>query len=230
MAVSSGVPRGGTRDRRWSLAQIALRRATKDWGAEGQRSPRAVVVVVHRSRIRVPARRAALGEGALALAEVRMAPVAAHERPAVLERLAVAALERTPQRLLRERHRLRRLALHGVGDRGGGRPEFGGRGDELVDDPFGGLVPVDDDEEEAPPSLDPAVAALTLTQRQAIPRLAKSRDEIAKLPIDHRGGFLLGFIDGNQTLEEILDICAMPTTDALGLIEGLQAMGVIEFD
>lgn len=102
---------------------------------------------------------------------------------------------------------------------------------EAVEDPFGGLVPVEDEvEEEAPPSLDPAVAALTLTQRQAIPRVVRSREEIAKLPIDHRGGFLLGFIDGNQTLEEILDICAMPTTDALGLIQQLQAMGVIELD
>jgi hypothetical protein len=80
-----------------------------------------------------------------------------------------------------------------------------------------------------PPSQDPS-AGLTLTQRQSIPRVVKTPAEIAALPIDHRGGFLLGFVDGIQTLEEILDICAMPGPEALDLVVQLSHLGVIEFD
>lgn len=54
--------------------------------------------------------------------------------------------------------------------------------------------------------------------------------EIAKLPIDHRAGFLLAHVDGMHTLEELLDVCAMPATEALALIAKLNEMGVIDFE
>lgn len=128
-----------------------------------------------------------------------------------------------------------------------------------VDDPFGGLIPLDEDAGDvaagisaartfappangtsrpplarlAPPSL-PAPASstphLTLTERHSIPRVLKSMAEVSKLKIDHRAGFLLAHVDGMQTLEEILDICAMPAAEALGLISNLREMGVIEFE
>ena len=85
----------------------------------------------------------------------------------------------------------------------------------------------------APPSSPGSVApasGLTLTQRQSIPRVLVSPSEIAKLPIDHRGGFLLTHIDGMHTLEEILDICAMPAAEALEILRNLEAHRVIEFD
>lgn len=85
----------------------------------------------------------------------------------------------------------------------------------------------------APPSSPVSVApasGLTLTQRQSIPRVLVSPSEIAKLPIDHRGGFLLTHIDGMHTLEEILDICAMPAAEALEILRNLEAHRVIEFD
>ena len=85
----------------------------------------------------------------------------------------------------------------------------------------------------APPSSPASVApasGLTLTQRQSIPRLLVSPTEMAKLPIDHRGGFLLTHIDGMHTLEEILDICAMPAAEALEILRNLEAHRVIEFD
>src|SRR5690606_6766712 len=57
-------------------------------------------------------------------------------------------------------------------------------------------------------SMPPGPALTSLTERQGVPRVLVGPDEIAKLPIDHRAGFLLGFIDGMQTMEEILDVCA----------------------
>lgn len=120
--------------------------------------------------------------------------------------------------------------------------EFGEQSIDLLD-PFGGLIPMDDDlastSTVVPPSYvaprtaappPPPAAHLTLTERQSIPRLLKSMAEVSKLKIDHRAGFLLAHVDGNQTLEEILDICAMPSAEALALIASLKEMGVIEFE
>jgi hypothetical protein len=117
--------------------------------------------------------------------------------------------------------------------------EFGEQSIDLSD-PFGGLIPIDDElaamPTAAPPQYVPTapppgpVAQLTLTERQSIPRVLKSMGEVAKLKIDHRAGFLLAHVDGMQTLEEILDICAMPPAEALALIANLKTMGVIEFE
>ena len=117
--------------------------------------------------------------------------------------------------------------------------EFGEQSIDLQD-PFGGLIPMDDvlasTSTVVPPAVGsvkttaPPAAHLTLTERQSIPRLLKSMGEISKLKIDHRAGFLLAHVDGMQTLEEILDICAMPSAEALALISSLKEMGVIEFE
>lgn len=66
--------------------------------------------------------------------------------------------------------------------------------------------------------------------RRFVPRVLGSKDEIAMMPIDHRGGFLLAHVDGVQTVEEILDVCAMPEDEAVDLLEQLVAMGAIALD
>jgi len=78
-------------------------------------------------------------------------------------------------------------------------------------DPFGGLLPV---------STEPPPGA-------AVPRLLVSAAEIAKLPMDPRAAFLLGHVDGTNTLEEIVDMCPMPQNEALELVARLRGMGVI---
>jgi hypothetical protein len=130
--------------------------------------------------------------------------------------------------------------------------DFGEQSIDLLD-PFGGLIPLDDDLASTSTVVPPAYTAastttappapahpagampcpaalLTLTERQSIPRVLKSMAEVSKLKIDHRAGFLLAHVDGMQTLEEILDICAMPSAEALALISRLKEMGVIEFE
>ncbi len=92
------------------------------------------------------------------------------------------------------------------------------------DDPFGGLVPIDD------PSYDATPTPFNLFDRQSIPRVVKASGELATLPIDHRAGFLLTRVDGTQTVEEILDVCAMSPDEALELMAKLRDMGVIEFE
>jgi hypothetical protein len=123
--------------------------------------------------------------------------------------------------------------------------------DAAVQVEVGGEVEIEIDEEEpvhakdltrvAPSASIPRMSAVnaaqggeltlaSLTERQGIPRLLVGRHDIAKLPIDHRAGFLLGFIDGMQTMEEILDVCAMPESEALELIRTLVDMEVIEIE
>ena len=81
-----------------------------------------------------------------------------------------------------------------------------------------------------PPSGPCAVPQLSLSERQSVARIVRSAGEVSKLPLDHRAGFLLAHVDGIQTLDEILDVCAMPATEALELLAQLTDMGVIEFD
>ncbi|HSO40813.1 MAG TPA: hypothetical protein VLT33_50150 [Labilithrix sp.] len=116
--------------------------------------------------------------------------------------------------------------------------EYGGESSIDLSDPFGGLIPLDDHDDHergivptVPRTAPPCAAPhLSLTERHSIPRSLKSMAEIAKLPIDHRAGFLLAHVDGMHTLEELLDVCAMPATEALALIAKLKEMGVIEFE
>jgi hypothetical protein len=60
-----------------------------------------------------------------------------------------------------------------------------------------------------------------------VPRVVVPMDQITRLPIDHRAGFLLAHIDGTQTMEEILDVCPMPRSEALDLIAELASLGVL---
>ncbi len=107
----------------------------------------------------------------------------------------------------------------------------------LGGDPYGGLIPVvndDDDSDEDGSEEHTAIVEASadssrlaaMTSRQ-VPRLLVGPKEIAKLPMDPRAAFILGHIDGIQSMEEILDVCAMPEADALELVERLRAMGVI---
>ncbi|MBX3224971.1 MAG: hypothetical protein KF795_30925 [Labilithrix sp.] len=109
-------------------------------------------------------------------------------------------------------------------------------------DPYGGLIPVDEDEpfgglelaDESSSEDHTAIVEASadssrlaaLTSRQ-IPRLLVGPKEVSKLPMDPRAAFILGHIDGIQSMEEILDVCAMPEAEALELIERLRALGVI---
>jgi hypothetical protein len=60
-----------------------------------------------------------------------------------------------------------------------------------------------------------------------VPRLAVSAQELALLPLDHIEGFLVSRVDGRSTIETILDVCAMPADEALGILESLVERGVL---
>ncbi len=65
--------------------------------------------------------------------------------------------------------------------------------------------------------------------RENIPRVTMSAEEMRVLSLDHRAGFLLSFVDGSMSIDEVLDVSAMPELDALRMMFELRMQGVIEF-
>lgn len=61
----------------------------------------------------------------------------------------------------------------------------------------------------------------------SVPVLEKSVEEIVKLPLDHRAGFVLAHVDGTSNLETLLDVVPLSESEVLGLVESLVALGVI---
>ncbi len=62
-----------------------------------------------------------------------------------------------------------------------------------------------------------------------VPIVAVPRDQLRWLSIDHRAGFLLSHVDGVSSLEMILDVCGMPTLDALRILHELYVQNVLTF-
>jgi len=63
-----------------------------------------------------------------------------------------------------------------------------------------------------------------------IVRVALGGDEIRWLSLDHRAGFLLSLIDGDSSIETLLDISGMPRLEALRILYGLLDQRVIALD
>lgn len=108
----------------------------------------------------------------------------------------------------------------------------------ILDDPFGGLIPVHDDEEE---NLDdwlvfddaesePFARLEPPLARSAVPRMCMAAAELVALPLDHRSGFLLSHIDGQRSVEEIIDVSHLSADDTLEVLSALVALRAIAID
>jgi hypothetical protein len=58
-------------------------------------------------------------------------------------------------------------------------------------------------------------------------RVALSSDQVRWLSLDHRAGFLLSLVDGQSSIETLLDISGMPRLEALRILFGLLDQRVI---
>ena len=118
----------------------------------------------------------------------------------------------------------------------------------VMDDPFGGLILVDDEEPlnqelaaiddewlledvDAEPDSDDQPADFVVPPRvipmTATPRLCMRAADLVALPLDHRSGFLLSHIDGKRTIEEVIDVSHLSPIDTLEVIGSLIALGAI---
>jgi len=62
----------------------------------------------------------------------------------------------------------------------------------------------------------------------AVPWLVVTHDELRRLPLDARGGFLVSLIDGRCTVEMLLDIAGLPEDEVIALLGQLTQWGAIE--
>lgn len=72
-----------------------------------------------------------------------------------------------------------------------------------------------------------ALYASKIGSQQAVPVPLLSDAELRWLGLDHRAGFLLSRVDGEATVEEVLDICGMPRLEALKTLVSLLERGAI---
>jgi hypothetical protein len=63
--------------------------------------------------------------------------------------------------------------------------------------------------------------------RTAVPLLTVSFAELRTMPLDHRAGFLISLIDGNSTVEMILDVSGMPEVEAMAILVSFAQTGII---
>ena len=64
---------------------------------------------------------------------------------------------------------------------------------------------------------------------ERVPFVAVPQEQLRWLNIDHRAGFVLSHVDGNCSLEQILDVSGMPTLDTLRILYELLQQRVIGF-
>jgi hypothetical protein len=62
---------------------------------------------------------------------------------------------------------------------------------------------------------------------QSVPVVVCTPQELLRLPLDARSGFLLARIDGFSTLQTLLDVSAMPVSETMSLLEELLSLGAV---
>jgi hypothetical protein len=63
---------------------------------------------------------------------------------------------------------------------------------------------------------------------RAVPWMVITYDQVQRLPLDSRAGFVISLIDGKCTVEMILDISGMPEDETLDILRALEQLGAIE--
>lgn len=62
----------------------------------------------------------------------------------------------------------------------------------------------------------------------AVPRRKMGEEELRKLPLDHRAGFVLAHIDGKTSMRTLLDVCGMSHDEIASVLERLVKLRAID--
>jgi hypothetical protein len=68
--------------------------------------------------------------------------------------------------------------------------------------------------------------AVSVAGRQ-VPKIVRTKTEIAEAPIDHRAGFLLAHIDGVTSVQGLVDIAGMPENEVHEILDRLRRLGIV---
>jgi len=66
--------------------------------------------------------------------------------------------------------------------------------------------------------------------RATTPRVVLAPEELNASDLDHRDYFVISLLDGITTVDNVLDICGMPSDEAIALLRGLERRGIISFE
>lgn len=115
------------------------------------------------------------------------------------------------------------------------------RGELDPDDPFGGLIPIYENEADGAEEIDADWLVLASeppprgeeAERDTlfgdiVPRVRMRMDELLGLPLDGRAALFLSQIDGRRTLEDVIDACGLDELSGLEVIDDLLRHAVIE--
>ena len=72
--------------------------------------------------------------------------------------------------------------------------------------------------------------AARLGSLEHVPHVSVPPEQVRWLSLDHRAGFVLSCVDGQSTLEEILDVAGMPVLDALRILYELHSQRIISIE
>ena len=62
-----------------------------------------------------------------------------------------------------------------------------------------------------------------------VPVVVVPAEDLRRLPLDHRAGFLMSLMDGTIDLQTVVDVSAMAPDDALRIVRYLFEAGIVEF-
>jgi hypothetical protein len=62
---------------------------------------------------------------------------------------------------------------------------------------------------------------------QTLPSVIRSKDEIARAPLEHRDWYVLALLDGQTSVQGIVDISGMEPDGVLRILQGLRRLGLI---
>jgi hypothetical protein len=102
------------------------------------------------------------------------------------------------------------------------------RGEIEPDDPFGGLIPIYDDEtwpafdlEPEPPSAEEGMFG------RKIPTLRMGPHALLHLPINPGNAYFIAQIDGTRSVEDLIALCGLDDLTGLEIIDELLRLGAI---
>jgi hypothetical protein len=62
---------------------------------------------------------------------------------------------------------------------------------------------------------------------QTLPRVIRSKDDVARAPLEHRDWYVLALLDGQTSVQGIVDISGMEPDDVLRILQRLRRLGLI---
>lgn len=62
---------------------------------------------------------------------------------------------------------------------------------------------------------------------EAVPHVVAPAARLTSLPLDHKAGFILASIDGESTVQTLIDVSGLPPHDVVGTLRRLLELGII---